>query len=317
MARTVALVDFASDRALNLGKRLMPVSRVIALRFDTGPGCGLGHRARMRSLAQRLEQLGWTCDAGSIDSGIPARGAALVIDSYRLRADEFEFAGGPVVAVDDLDRDLEVELVVEPAPPLNPAERRRAARRLAGFKFALIEPLGDASDSDPATEPQRVVVSLGGTDTDGHGARVAAAIARSSRGVDVIHAPGPWSTVQPAVGVEVRARDDRLLPLLGSASVVVCAGGVTMLESMMVGRPTVAVETALNQRRAIQGAVEARAVVSADVHSPDSACRAALSILSDPQLGRDLSVRGQELVDGRGAERVAAAIDEVIARHTE
>lgn len=287
-------------------------SEAIHLLFDAGVHSGLGHLRRMEALRQALERLGRRCVANNVRTGVHDQGLALVVDSYDLRADRICFQSGPVVAIDDLDRDLEVDLLVEPAPPLASSSGRQARRWLAGFEFALLENLGGMPDTDPKASSQRVIVSLGGADTAGRGARIAAAIARSAARVRVSHAPGPWSAVDPVEGVDVQPRAAPLLGSIRSAAIVVCAGGVTMLEAMMLGRATIAVEVASNQRRAILGASEAGAVLQADADDPDTVCRAVRAIQSDARLARRLSERGRQLVDGRGADRVASAIDALI-----
>ncbi|MCZ2111795.1 MAG: hypothetical protein LC118_19930 [Dehalococcoidia bacterium] len=137
---------------------------------------------------------------------------------------------------------------------------------------------------------------------------------RASSGVaaKVLHAPGPWSVAATGALVEVLPRDVALMPVLSTSSVVVCAGGVTMLESMMCGRPTLALETATNQRRAVVGATVAGAVVTSDVADPSLVASAAAELLADADRSQRLARAAQRLVDGRGADRVAVAIDELL-----
>lgn len=294
----------------------MPDRGVIFLRYDVGPGRGLGHRSRMDALVPELERLGWRCDSASVVDGLPGRGVALVVDSYDVRADQVRFEGGPVVAIDDLDRDLAVDLLVEPSPSSATTGGTRVTGRarsiLAGFEYALVGgdhawPAVVAAGAQP-----QVHVSLGGSDSDGRGAAICDRLVATVPDVQVLHVPGPWSLAASHPDVVVAARDVRLMSLLRSATVVVCAGGVTMLESLMLGRPTVAVETADNQHRAVAGAAAVGAAIVPGSAAPSVVCDAVESILSDPTLAGVLASRGPRVVDGLGARRVAERIDEML-----
>ena len=115
------------------------VSARVRLVFDEGPGVGLGHRRRMEALARGARRAAATTvvlvPLGRDDRDRPRD--VVVVDSYRVRADDRAFArAGVVVAVDDLARDLAVDLVVDPspgavgarAPPRAPGARRRGLR---------------------------------------------------------------------------------------------------------------------------------------------------------------------------------------------
>lgn len=279
----------------------------------------MGHRSRIEALRSQLERLGWRCDPAPLADGLPDRGVALVVDSYDVRADEVQFDGGPVVAIDDLDRDLAVDLLVEPSPPVTSTAGARPTGRsrvhLAGFEFALVGSAGAAINFETATDTRvgpQVLVTLGGSDTGGWGAAICDRLAVTSQVVRVLHVPGPWSASATNPGVEVAARDVQLMPLLRAATVVVSAGGVTMLESMMTGRPTVAVETADNQHRAVVGAAAAGAVLVAGSADPPDVCAAVGSVLADPVLTDALASRGPQVVDGLGARRVADRIHRML-----
>lgn len=261
----------------------------------------------MQALGGALGRIGCRWRAAELTSGIATEARVLVVDSYRVRADALDVGPVPVVALDDLDRDLAVDVLVEPSPPLCDGDRR-CGRLLAGFEYALVQRPGDELARRPDDRATTVLVSLGGVDAAGLGARIAHEVAVAGRSDRVVHAPGPWSRVDPSSGVSHLARDADLMPALVDADVVICAGGVTMLESMLAGRPTVVVETARNQHRAVEGARQAGGVVVADPDDPSSAADAAMSLLADPVAAQALAARAVGIVDGRGADRVAAVV---------
>ena len=89
---------------------------------------------------------------------------------------------------------------------------------------------------------------------------------------------------------------------LRGASLVVTAAGVTMLESMRAGRPTVTFLTAENQRRQAEGAAALGGVVLADA---GGAADAAVVLAHDHDARRALAALAAALVDGKGPTRVA------------
>ncbi len=150
-----------------------------------------------------------------------------------------------------------------------------------------------------------VLVATGGTDSAGHGARIADEVAAALPDAAVQIAIGPWSSA-PLSGRAIPVRtSDGLSEALAAVDLVVTAGGVTMLESLALGRPTIAVVTAENQRRYVDGAVSAEAVVAARI---EEAAEAAAALAADYALRSQLSRSATRLVDGRGAARVAEAI---------
>ena len=185
-------------------------SRVsVFLLFDEGPGAGLGHRRRMEALASELTARGHDCVLVPLGAPGAATIAAdvVVVDSYRMRADDRAFAHARVVAaVDDLARDLAVDLVVDPSPGAIGAAHRRARRCLAGRRYALVPPL-DAGVIEAAVDAPvaRVFVTTGAADADGIGARIAAALVADVGAtlpeVEVRLVVGPWGATDVPDGV--------------------------------------------------------------------------------------------------------------------
>jgi len=288
--------------------------------FDEGPGVGLGHRRRMETLGAELTGRGHDCVFVALGSTAVATVAAdaVVVDSYRIRADDAVFARARVVsAVDDLARDLDVDLVVDPSPGALGAAHRRARRVLAGAAYALVPApacgIVPASVDVPVT---RVLVTTGAADADGVGARMAAALGAAGLDeggpeVEVRLVVGPWgATAVPRGVVAVRAPDG-LAAELAAASVVVTAGGVALLESCLLGRPTVALALAGNQRQAVSGLEREGAVAEA---TPDTVVDAVRGLIRDRTRRVTLSVTARSAIDGKGAARVADMLEQLVSR---
>ncbi len=287
----------------------------IVATFDEGPGAGLGHRRRCEFIATALRARDFQVTLVPIGTTIDAR--VVLVDSYRERADDRRrFRSRAVVALDDLARDLDVALVVDPAPGASSAPHRRAGRVLAGSRFALVDPaLGAEHVRSVEQEPSRLLVATGAADGEGTGAAIATAIAARYPALRVRLVVGPWGAPGAAgtdlVGVELVERPDGLATELAAADIVVTAGGVTLLEALCLGRPTVAIATAANQRSNVEGAAAAGAVLVAD---PCHAASTAARIIHSAALRTELSSAAVALVDGRGAERVGDAIHDLILR---
>src|SRR5207249_4626074 len=176
-----------------------------------------------------------------------------------------------------------------------------AGRVLAGSSFALL-PRPRASFRPASATVSHVLVTTGAVDERGAGAAIAAGLIESVPGAQVRLVVGPWGSERVPPGVHpVRARDG-LDDELNTADLVVTAGGVTMLEAMRACRPVVAVVLAENQRRAVEGAVVAGAVVAADFAD---AARVAGELAADARARAELAATAGREVDGRGAGRVA------------
>jgi spore coat polysaccharide biosynthesis predicted glycosyltransferase SpsG len=178
-------------------------------------------------------------------------------------------------------------------------------RLLLGPRFALLDP-GFADVPHRAARPavSRVLVTLGGEDVE---AVVAAA-------VDAVKLAVPGAAVDLAVGPFARAASARdanvtlhhglpsLRALLLEADFAVTGAGMTLYECLAAGTPAVAVPLADNQKLNFDELTGAGLILPGQ---PDLA--AAVERLSrDAALRGRLAASGRELVDGRGAARVAA-----------
>jgi spore coat polysaccharide biosynthesis predicted glycosyltransferase SpsG len=275
------------------------------LAFDAGPGAGMGHQRRMQALATSLAALGATTEL--VPAEQPAKGDIVVVDSYRYRADDQDrFQGRVLVGVDDLGRDLAADVVVDPSPGATTVAHRAARQVLAGPMYALVDPdLAKLQVRPVGTDVDVVLVTTGGADDAGVGAAMAAELAGLLPGVLVRLAVGPWGSDAVPEGVEPIRAVDGLGPALAGADVVVTAGGVTLLEALVLARPTVAVVLADNQRPAAEGAAAASAVVLSD---PAGAAAAAAALTGDAVRRQALAQAARTLVDGQGARRVAETV---------
>jgi UDP-2,4-diacetamido-2,4,6-trideoxy-beta-L-altropyranose hydrolase len=282
--------------------------------FDEGPGVGLGHRRRCEVIAATLRARGWETVALALDPSstrLVVDAPVVVVDSYAFRADDrSHFRGGVVIALDDLRRDLDVAVVVDPAPGATRAPHRRAGQVLAGAPYALVDPhLRSLGCRATESQPKTVLVATGAADKAGVGAEIAQRIRAEfelvERDVAVRLAVGPWGSRRVPEGVDIVERDDGLAVELAAADVVVTAGGVTLLESLCLGRPTVAVALAPNQRANVEGVVAEGAALLVD---PGDVASAVRRLVDDTSLRVSIAAAARRLIDGHGVDRVVEAI---------
>ncbi len=278
----------------------------VALRYDVGPRIGLGHRRRMEALALELGERGHRVDLADATTDVGVGCDALVVDSYQIRADEVRTTAELTAAVDDLRRDLAVDLLIDPSPGARPDDHPAARSRLLGTRYALLPRSADTRTRPVGPAAHRVLVSTGAADESGVGSEIAGAVATLVPSAQVRLVIGPWGATHTPSRVEGLVGLDDLGPVLADADIVVSAGGVTLMESLRLGRPTVAVATADNQVEAVAGAARAGAVVEA---TPETAARVVAALVEDLRARESLSIAASSHVDGYGAARVADAIN--------
>lgn len=283
------------------------------LTFDEGPGAGLGHRRRVEALEAELSGRGHDCRMLSLPKFGLVKGDVVVVDSYRVRADDNDrFRAGAVVAIEDLTRDLDVDIVVDPSPGADASVHHRASRVLAGAAYALVpvaEPRVAAAAVDGSVA--RVLVTTGAADDRGVGAQIASSVADALPGVEVRLVVGPWGSSSVPAGVTAVHARDGLVDELAAAGIVVTAGGVTMLEACRLGRPVIALELAANQHRAVSGLAAESAVMAA---TPATVGEVVGLLARDRSRRLALATAAGAAIDGKGATRVADAIEQVVSQ---
>lgn len=327
----------------------------VLFRCDESPALGLGHVSRCLALAQALRER--DVDAALVTAGDPTRMRRAGFDSLRIAdaAPEFHesLADIDLRATLAIAAEYEADMIVvdhygADEPYLDGIAARGlklgvvddlARRRLDGATWVLNAAAGAGElcyRLSPATRaffgPQfaliraetlacrrklsrrfaeddaHVLVTLGGGESTARVERIIAELEALDR---------PLAIRSPAGGLDARLFAQSLV----WADVVVSAGGATAWECCCLGAPTVTVALEANQRpnQAFLANAECALPIGAwsDEHTPTLAAREVAALLAAPQRRREMSARGQELVDGRGAARVAAEIEQMCSVRSE
>jgi spore coat polysaccharide biosynthesis predicted glycosyltransferase SpsG len=250
----------------------------------------------------------------------------VVVDSYLVPAADVSALSDtvPVLLLADGDtRGAQVSLYLDQnlgAPPLAGVGE---GAQLRGPAFALVRrAVRDQAPEDPVPlrhDPPRVVVVLGGTDPDDRTVDVARALALLALRADVtLVAPerqhAALSDLRPETsGWRVLAPTPDLPALLGSADVIVSAGGPSAWDVATIAIPSVLLAVVDNQRASLAAAVDSGVALGFDVVAdpPDHAelARAVEALIEDPALRARLVAACRERFDGRGAQRVVTELE--------
>jgi UDP-2,4-diacetamido-2,4,6-trideoxy-beta-L-altropyranose hydrolase len=252
-----------------------------------------------------------------------------VVDGYHLSVDfrrRLRRAGLKVAAIDDNGEighyvdDVVINQNRHASPALYP-QREDYTRLLLGTEYALLRrefrDWQGPARSFPAA-PRQVLVTLGAADPNNITADIVACLASvlpaKTEAVIVIGGSNPHADAIAARAQKlpsfrlVRDAGPDLPGLMAAADLGICAGGSTMWEMACMGVPFIPIVIAENQR----GAVAAMARDGyPSIHGGPVGRElppVLTALIADADRRQELSRIGRELVDGKGVERVCAAL---------
>lgn len=254
---------------------------------------------------------------------------AVVFDGYQYTGADHRHAaslGCAVVVIDDNAHQPEYFADVLVNQNLYARSLRYSVpshcRLLLGTEYAMLrrEFASMRSRNRKAGSPPTVLITMGGSDAANITARILDAC-KQVAGINVIVVAGAANRrvddLRRTIANDPRFRLEHAVSdmagLLSQADLVITAAGTTCWECCCMGLPMVTVIAADNQCRNAESLAAAGAAISLGWHDrimPGFVARQIAGLLADPAaLHRMANVAG-ELVDGRGATRVAVAIEQ-------
>ncbi|WP_040262306.1 UDP-2,4-diacetamido-2,4,6-trideoxy-beta-L-altropyranose hydrolase [Pseudomonas massiliensis] len=250
----------------------------------------------------------------------------LVVDHYQLDAHWEKRARAiaeRIAVIDDLaDRPHDADLLLdqnltasrELYQPLLPS----TCQRLLGPRHALLGTAFQGNARPASARVRRVLVSFGGFDVAGMALMALQALsAWPELEVTLLagHGHPRWAELQSKVaahpGWRLLGYSAQMAELMGEADLFIGAGGGTTWERAALGLPSLCVAVAANQ----VGNAEALARAGGHLYLglardlTQDALRGAIALLiANAPLRQSLAERARQLVDGRGAQRMATAL---------
>lgn len=183
-------------------------------------------------------------------------------------------------------------------------------RLLAGPHFACLRrAYWEPRPAKLRRRVDNVLVATGASRFGGLADRLAKVARASLPAASVEIAPTPGARVDLPAGVRILEARDSLRDAFLRADLVVCTGGVTMLESAACGVATIVVPAVENQRRQARALAAPSAIRLVREAGVEGALR---ELGADPIARRRMAANAQRAVDGRGALRVASRISDLL-----
>ncbi len=195
--------------------------------------------------------------------------------------------------------------------------------KLLGPKYALLRPQflkARENLRERTSEVKRILVFMGGTDTTNETSKALRAIQMLNRpdiAIDtIIGASNPYrieiiDLASQMPNTNCYFQVDNMAELMALADLCIGAGGTTTWERCCLGLPTIVIVIAENQIEIAENLAKKETVINLGwfEHIKKSDIEDALKILiNNHEKSRTMSTKARELVDGRGAERVANAL---------
>jgi UDP-2,4-diacetamido-2,4,6-trideoxy-beta-L-altropyranose hydrolase len=187
----------------------------------------------------------------------------------------------------------------------------REPRWLVGPRHALLSPAyRNAPRHAFHTEVRSIGIFMGGADPGGVSARVLAACraAGFARRIEVVstsanpHLSALREACSRETGVTLTLDEPNLAAFFARHDLQIGAGGGATWERCCIGAPTIAIALAANQLAVVPGLAALGALRAATENTLTEVLR---ELIADSTARQALNERAAELVDGRGAQRVA------------
>ena len=252
----------------------------------------------------------------------------VIVDHYGLGArweTTIQSSGRHVLAIDDhASRDHACDIVVDHnLTPANVYATRVAPNTelLLGPRYALLRPefARFKSPRPTAEHPEIILVSFGGVDPSGQTSRALRALQEAQRaprrlialaGRDNPDLERLRAMAADWPALEIHEFVDDAAALMQEADLAIGAGGVSALERLAAGVPSIVQATADNQEHPAEALANEGALLylGPAAKTDDATLARAIATMANRHLREAMRRRGLALVDGHGPQRILRAI---------
>lgn len=231
-----------------------------------------------------------------------------------------------VMSIEDLGKgrnyvDLLVDCNLEPeeAQIVNPE-----VKTLFGLPYSVqAEEFGHYHQREKIFSPslESLLVTMGGTDPNNITLKLADCFLRSKKKTSITFIAGPGFKETPSLvqlassmdSFQVLHQPNNMAELLFNHQAVICSGGVTLHEALVVGTPAFVINQVIPQQEKTQPLEKRGAAVDLGLAKDfDSKKIAQIFELTQSQLEK-MSLKGKEVLDGKGIYRVADEISALVS----
>lgn len=327
----------------------------LALRVDGGPEIGYGHLVRTGALAETVLGHGHTVTCSSTTPNVAASVYPDAVDVLPLDpatepetfTDWIRREQPDVVLTDSYEVDREYQHLLDSLSPclavilddtrhtvcadilingniyalnLEYEYEGNPPKRCLGIEYLLLreEIRTLTAQSAPWRDPpERVLVTMGGSDVRGVTPEVLPAFANTDLLVDVVIGPGfdeeleyEIERIASEVAADIRLSYDPmdLAERMFKSDLAVSAAGSTTYELLALDTPTIGIPQADNQIPIAEALSERGAMIHLPANRLNELEETIQSLVSDTEQRWSLRETGEGLIDGRGTERVYKAL---------
>lgn len=270
-------------------------------------------------------------DASRLLEEVASRGASTVVVDSDLKSATYmrkvRAAGVTLCAIEDNDNDEVVAHLLLNGDAHAQYQKYRSATGdtevVLGPAYApLAAPYADywtsGAGSEAAVPPRHLLVTLGGSDPHGLMPALIRAAGDAPPPLQLHVVVGPFTGREEEIDGALRRLSRRaivhmapasMFPIISACDLALSAAGQTLYELAACGRPAVAIEAAVNQRRQLHEFVSSGAVMRAgaatDAGIAARAVSMATALAGQPDVLRAMAAAGPAFIDGQGARRAA------------
>ena len=272
-------------------------------------------------------------DSNQLLEWIDSSAIELVIwDSYTRSSEQSLSvkAKVPVVAiVDGVLRGQHADLYVDQNIDAHLDHANSAYEVLAGTDYAILSSqIISARRSKIRIQenlPRQVLVAMGGTDARGLAEELSKEVADYLPNVLVnvvipkLQGSNSKSDLPPSKNLNVLNPTTKLFELIRGSDLYIGGCGTSVWEALYIGTPMACLEVADNQeltygRLLDQGLVVGLGVLGNDILAADQKAELIAHALIDPEALNEMTIKGQEVIDGQGSKRIVAQCEQLVEK---